>query len=265
MTQHKNDTETRYSAEAEFHNRTYSEHSRHVTDKYYRVIASSSDFYRRFLELHSPGKRVLEYGCGENSFAVLMSKRGASVSAIDIAEVAIEDSRARALREGVDTIDFRVMNAEKLEFPSGSFDIICGTAILHHLELDTAMREIARTLAPGGVAIFREPLAHNPIINLYRWLTPSLRTEDEHPLRMSELTSFNRYFGKTENTYFHLFSLLSVPFLGTRAGGAILRMMDRFDRWIFGHIAPFRRYAWTVALVLSEPKSQQGLAKALST
>ena len=31
-----------------------------------------------------------------------------------------------------------------------------------------------------------------------------------------------------------------MPFLGTRAGGAILRMMDRFDRWIFGHIAPFR-------------------------
>ena len=56
-----------------------------------------------------------------------------------------------------------------------------------------------------------EPLAHNPFINLFRKMTPSLRTDDEHPLRMRDLKLFEEYFSKVDVQYFHLAALCLVP------------------------------------------------------
>ena len=52
-------------------------------------------------------------------------------------------------------VDARVADAEALPFADGSFDLVFGHAVLHHLpDLDQAWREIHRVLAPGGVAVF---------------------------------------------------------------------------------------------------------------
>ena len=40
--------------------------------------------------------------------------------------------------------------------------------------------------APGGLAVFMEPLGRNPLINRYRRLTLTLRTVDEYPLMMEK-------------------------------------------------------------------------------
>jgi ubiquinone/menaquinone biosynthesis C-methylase UbiE len=64
------------------------------------------------------------------------------------------------------------MNAEATTFPDNSFDLICGSSILHHLNLDKACAEIRRILRPDGGAVFIEPLGHNPLINMFRKLTP---------------------------------------------------------------------------------------------
>src|SRR5581483_11184266 len=127
---------------AEFHNQAYADNVRQVTKKYYVATVASSQHYRQYLEANCRGKRVLEYGCGENSYAIFMTKRDATVSAIDISDVAIKDCKERARKEGVDGIDFRVMNAEKLEYSDNTFDLVCGAAIIHHLEVDPALREI---------------------------------------------------------------------------------------------------------------------------
>ena len=74
-------------------------------------------------------------------------------------------------------VRFQVMNAEVLEFPDASFDLVFGVAILHHLDLDTACAEFLRVLRPSGTAVFLEPLGHNPFINLVRWATPAARTK----------------------------------------------------------------------------------------
>lgn len=42
--------------------------------------------------------------------------------------------------------------------------------------------------------MFFEPLGHNLLINLYRRLTPELRTEDEHPLVACDLERLVNYF-----------------------------------------------------------------------
>ncbi|WP_428491963.1 hypothetical protein [Rhodopila sp.] len=57
-----------------------------------------------------------------------------------------------------------------------------GIGIIHHLDTRQASREVARVLRPDGNAVFWEPMGTNPIIGLYRMLTPNARTVDEHPL-----------------------------------------------------------------------------------
>ncbi len=206
--------EVRVKAEAEFHDSTYQSGTRKSISRFYDLMEESSRFYRNFLGARAAGKQVLEYGCGENSAAPFLADRGAqAIVGIDISNVAIEEakkahSHIRGSSPGA--IQYLLMNAEKLEFTDNSFDLICGIAILHHLDLDKAYGEIARTLRPGGSAVFLEPLAHNPLINLYRRLTPHLRTEDEHPLLMRDIAHAKSYFGQVEVQYYNLSSLLAL-------------------------------------------------------
>src|SRR3546814_1101008 len=81
------------------------------------------------------------------------------------------------------------MNAEAMTFPDDSFDLVFGSGIIHHLDIDRAFGEIARVLRPGGRAVFIEPLGLNPAIELYRRFTPSARTPDEHPLLRRDFRS----------------------------------------------------------------------------
>ena len=188
---------------------------------------------------------------------LLLAQHGAVVTGIDLSPVAIEQAAERAEREGVSGLcEFRLMDAERLEFPESSFDLVCGSGILHHLDLSPALSEVARVLRPGGHAVFVEPLGHNPAINLYRRRTPELRTEDEHPLLMSDLELARAYFGRVEARHFHLLTLLAVPFRRTRAFGAALGVLAAADRALF-RLSIARKHAWTVVITLSRPAAGQ--------
>ena len=52
-------------------------------------------------------------------------------------------------------------------------DAVWGNAILHHLDLAKAGRELRRVLAPGGVAVFCEPWGGNPLLAFARRALPS--------------------------------------------------------------------------------------------
>jgi SAM-dependent methyltransferase len=247
--------EARIEREAEFHNRAYSNGLRNPTSKYYEVIESSQALYRDYLETHCERAEVLEYGCGHNSLARLLASAGAAkVTGIDISEVAVRQAEELAARENCHIATYHVMNAESLQFPDQSFDLICGVAILHHLDLVRALEQIARKLKPGGSAIFREPLAHNPVFKLYRLLTPNLRTEDEHPLTMADLELAKRYFNGVEIRYFHQFVLLAAPFCRLSVFEPLRKMLDALDRTLFSWVSPLRRLAWTAVIVLSKPR-----------
>ena len=246
---------TRKHNEKEYHNKVFAEGTRSVVSKYYAVTRKSTGFYRNYLETHCPNKTALEYGCGPESYAFVMARKGTKVIGIDISETAIEQVKELALKEeaGKNTTFF-VMDAEALDFETAQFDLICGTGILHHLDLPKAYSELARTLKPDGSAIFIEPLGHNPFIRLYRWLTPKLRTADEHPLLMRDLQLCRQYFGAIETRHFHLFSLLTVPFRNLPGFEGLLTCFEKLDQFVFKLCPPLRRCSWMVILILSQPK-----------
>lgn len=152
------------------------------------------------------------------------------------------------------TPDFKVMNAESLDFPAAHFDRIIGSAIIHHLELNQAYQEIVRCLKPGGKAIFIEPLGHNPIINLYRYLTPKLRTQDEHPLMLADIQLAQKYFGQVKVRYYHMLSIGAVIFRKTFLFKPVLNVLDGVDAALFAVFPFLKRYAWMSVIELSEPK-----------
>src|SRR5215213_1278890 len=173
---------TKQAREREFHNAAFTDGRRADAagaGGAYAILHDSRIFYEGFIKAHAPGARMLEFGCGASAMASTFGAAASAVVGIDISDVAVRQASDRAATAGLNAT-YHVMDAEALEFPDRSFDLICSTAILHHLDLRKAYAEIARTLTPGGHAIFMEPLAYNPAINLYRRMTPHLRTPDEH-------------------------------------------------------------------------------------
>ena len=245
-------TDGRYEREKDFHDSTPTERWQAVS-KFYDVAEPSLAAHRSLVFGECRGRRVLDYGCGEGETALMLAEHGAFVTGIDISGRRIE--KARAASAGLDDVSFHVMNAEQLTFDDGSFDLVCGTSILHHLDLDRALGEIARTLGPEGKAIFLEPLGHNPFIKLYRRLTPGFRTDDEHPLLMGDFEIFDRHFGSVKTSFFHLTSLASVVAHRTRFFAPVSRALEGVDGFLFSRLPLTKRYAWIVVLVLTRPRS----------
>jgi SAM-dependent methyltransferase len=173
----------------------------------------SPSLTRRMLRLLGDvrGKRVLIYGCGYDPGATWFARRGAVVTAIDISPESIADQRILMNAYGV-RMRLEVSDAMHTPFPDQSFDLIYGNAILHHLDSDGCAREIARLLAPGGVAVFREVQAGNIVLRLFRWATPFWRTPDEHPLTGRDYAIYRRRF-RTVNVTAHVFTSMLYLFL----------------------------------------------------
>lgn len=242
--------EDRIAREQRFHDERFAhDTARAPARKFYALDCGAKQSYRRALLQSCRGKRILEYGCGPGGNAIELAQAGAAVTAIDISPVAIESARSRAGALST-RVSYEVMNAEAMSFPDGSFDVICGSGILHHLDLNRAFQEIRRTLRPEGFAIFLEPLAHNPLINLYRRLTPKMRSQDEHPLRMEDLQLARRYFATFHAEFYNLFTLLAGA-APTAMRSSLLTPLAATDRLLFKTIPFARRYAWMTVLTLS--------------
>ena len=244
--------ESRYEREREFHNAPDQRWT--AVSKFYETAAGSLGRYRELLVSRCSGRTVLEYGCGEGESALDLADHGAVVTGIDISNRRIE--RAQEVAAGRQNVAFAVMNAEALGFEDESFDMICGMSILHHLNLDVALAEIARTLKPEGEAIFLEPLGHNPAVNLYRRLTPRFRTPDEHPLVMSDFEVAKRYFDRVDIEFFHLTSLFAVPFRRFSFFPHVLATLDRLDRGVFTALPFSRKYSWIAIVSFRDPRGR---------
>ncbi len=142
--------------------------------------------------------------------AVMLARRGARVTAFDLSPAYVEEARRRARANGT-TIHFVTADAERLPFADGSFDRIWGNAVLHHLDLARAVREVRRVLAPGGVAVFCEPWGENPVLT---WARRRLhypgkgRTPDEEPLRLRHLPILRRVFPRLHVESHQLLSMV---------------------------------------------------------
>lgn len=225
--------------------------------KYYAIERQSREKAYNWLKENCQGKRVLDYCCGNGENSFFLSKNGAaSVIGIDISEVSVNNCKESAKSEGVDNVtEFRVGDAENTGFDNNSFDIIIEYGALHHLDLDKAFKEMLRIVKPEGAIICTEALGHNPLIHLYRKMTPHLRTEWEvdHILRKPQFDIANKYFGKVDIHFYHFFTLFAVPFRKSKIFPSLLGFLEKVDN-LFFKIPLVKWWGWQAVFIMSEPK-----------
>jgi SAM-dependent methyltransferase len=254
-------SQDRIGREAAFHDDRFTDDStRAQAGKFYATTQRSKRCYRDAVTAAASGAdiRVLEYGCGAGGFSGALTRVSESVHAMDLSVAGLR--AARGSLGSSPSPQYCAMDAERLGYQDSSFDLLFGSGILHHLELETAMQEVGRVLKPEGEAVFFEPLGHNVLINLYRRLTPAMRTVDEHPLRRRDLLQLRSHFGRVHVRYFHLLGLVAAPLCRTPVFAPVLGLLDLLDRALLA-LPLLRLQAWVVVIQVAQPRKQSSVAR----
>jgi ubiquinone/menaquinone biosynthesis C-methylase UbiE len=123
--------------------------------------------------LHSPGQhqawlallgrfadrvpsQILDVGCGTGFLAFLYAELKHEVTGIDLSPEMIEVARAKAEQRGV-AAEFAVGDAERIEYPDASFDLLIARHLLWTLpDPGRAVAEWLRVLRPHGRLVLIE-------------------------------------------------------------------------------------------------------------
>jgi len=257
-------------------------HQRHVEyyDEVYRAGSVEIDFghfnnprfgpwssywyINNFVERYfrDPSQRLLSLGCGTGREALRYACMGYDSYGCDLSSTAIDKARRSAAHYDLQSrCRFSVQPAEEMSYPSDYFDIVAGVDILHHVDVQRCIPEVHRILKPGGVAIFREPLAtpwRDRIRNsrLVTWLIPkgtkSLRQkltytdkEGEHKLGKADFKILRSNFGNLTIHRWRVLALLAV-LIDNRP------VLERCD-WLLFKLLPFvRRLGDQAVLIVSK-------------
>jgi len=234
--------------EKNFHNKLQSKTKGRFENMFYKAIYNSSEDFFTYLEDNAKNSEILDYGCGIGSFIEKVIKYNPKkIIGIDISEISINKAKKKAEELKIN-VDYRVDNCEKTSFDNNSFDVVYGTGILHHLQTDRCLDEIYRILKSNGNLIFIEPLGTNPIINLYRKLTPNSRSKDEHPLVNQDFKYINKKFIDTKIKYYGFLTLIFFPFYRSPNHSKLFRLLAALDQYLF-KFKIFQLFAWSVLVI----------------
>lgn len=244
----------RLRIEAEFQNKRVDAEPR---DKFYFLAEKALARYKERL-CDVEGKRVLVVGCDVGGVTP-MARRGANVTGIDISDASINRLRKMIEKDGLsDRARAYLMDAEDPDLPPASFDIICCTGVLHHLDIERASSAWSRLLAPGGEVVMIEPLAWNPAAAAYRLVTPKSRSPLEHPLKPKDFRTLRRFFRRVEFEAFAFATSMAAPMALFPSlepvQRRVVKALDLLDRGLFKILPPLKYAAWIAVILCREPR-----------
>lgn len=112
----------------------------------------------RLLPAAAPGARLLDLGCGTGHHLAWARARGYAVAGTDGSEAMLAEAR-RLNPEA----DLRTAPADAVPFADESFDVLLCIEVLRYLpDVAPCVREMARVLRPGGVAL----VTASPLFNV---------------------------------------------------------------------------------------------------
>ncbi len=176
-----------------------------------------------------PGMTVLELGCGTGSFTRELARSGAEIVAIDVSPELLEIAK---LNCSVPNVRFQIQNAYSLSYSEAVFDSVVGSSVLHHLEIEEALRDVYRVLKPEGTICFTEPNMLNPQIAIQKnipWIKQKLGDSPDE-------TAFFRWPLRRflERAGYRDIRVDPFDFLHPKTPVALIDRMDAFGRFLRG-------------------------------
>ena len=95
------------------------------------------------------GRRVLDVGCGTGRLALALAERGAKVWGVDSSQEMLAQAQVAVGRQ----VGLKLGRAESLPFKDGWFERAILRLVVHLVDRRLAFPELARVLAPGGLAV----------------------------------------------------------------------------------------------------------------
>lgn len=255
--------EPRKREEAEFHDEYRLDHAneQHGTSsnhRFYEAAGVVSDYTEKWLARVAgvAPATFLDFACGDGHQTIRAAQAGAELAVgIDISETSVRNAVENARIAGVsERSRFLQRDCENTMLPTAAFSACLCSGMLHHLDLSRALPELARVMRPGGRVLCVEALGYNPLIQLYRNRTPSLRTEWEkkHILTLREVSFARRWF-RAENLRFFL---LTAPLATLLPNGPTRRLGlslgQRLDA-LLTRMPGVRLWSWQFAFELVKP------------
>jgi 2-polyprenyl-3-methyl-5-hydroxy-6-metoxy-1,4-benzoquinol methylase len=240
--------------EEKYHDDKYKEKDQR--NAHLRGKSRAYEHYRRLFN-NVCNKKILDFGCGDGWMSIELAKEGASVWGIDISTELLKKAIKNTKQYKVSSrAAYAKMAGEELEFENSSFDLVIGSAILHHVDVHLAVKEIFRVLVPGGKAIFIEPMNQNIALRVWRLLTPWRRSPTEKALSTRELKIINNIFKKTNTDFYYLISIFTSGLIIIFGTNIVLRGLNRtavkFDKYVLSKFKWLGKYASVVVLELEK-------------
>ncbi len=102
----------------------------------------------------APGMRILDVATGKGAVLLPMARQVGSaghVTGVDLSGAILREADRAVCAAGLHNVDLCRMDAERLEFPDGSFDAVtCALSLFLVPDIDAALREMYRVCRPGG-------------------------------------------------------------------------------------------------------------------
>lgn len=185
------------------------------------------------------GKRVLDVGCGLGEAGVYFALKGAEVTVTDLSEAMLEAAATLAKLHGVQ-IHLHKGTAECIRLPDDhKFDVIYVGNLFHHVDIAATLKQLQRALKADGTLVSWDPVAYNPVINVYRRIATVVRTEGEHPLRVSDIKLFKKHFRCVRVRYFWFTTLIIFMLMAVvqrrnpNAERYWKKVVEEADQWAF--------------------------------
>ncbi len=129
-----------------------------IAEKYSKQPIANQKAYEIKLDLtreyFTPDSKVLEFGCGTGSTAILHAPFVKHIDALDVSPEMIRIARDKIAPAEVTNVAFSVADMDSFQAQPGSYDAALGLNILHLLDNRmAAMGRVYEALKPGGYFI----------------------------------------------------------------------------------------------------------------
>lgn len=219
------------------------------------------------------GKRLLDVGCGLGEASVFFALEGADVTATDISPGMLNATQKLAAANNVSLRTVASASEDLSMVTEELFDVIYAGNTLHHVDIAESLARLLPLLKDDGVFVSWDPVAYNPVINVYRWIATEVRTADEHPLTLGDIRGIRRHFRSSQVRWFWLTTLLVFIIMAVVQGRSPnkerfwKKVVEEADQWAWLYLplevldkailklCPFvRPLCWNVVVIGRGPK-----------